>query len=84
MIFVEFVVSKNSTPAKKYYFIGVTFQDVLNDTHDGTAFGGIELSSRREISFEDAYFLGFENFDHGVTSVRGGCKSYWLGERANA
>ncbi|KKQ76576.1 MAG: hypothetical protein US98_C0032G0003 [Parcubacteria group bacterium GW2011_GWC1_38_6] len=80
MIFVEFVVSSGSIP-KKSYFIGATIQDVLNDTKDGKEFGGAKLSSYREISFEDAYLLKFDYFDHGVASVRGGCKSYWLGER---
>jgi hypothetical protein len=80
-IVVEFTLSNSSIEGEKYYFIGVSLEDILKDTNQGKNFGWIKFSSRRVISLDGAKELKLGFYEDGYKVITEKlCKSYKLGE----
>lgn len=74
VVFVEFSTSNLG----KFYFAGSDLQSVLDDTKNGTEFGGTKFTSYRLVTEAEAKECLY--FASGVESIKAvRCKSYFLG-----
>lgn len=76
MVFIEFVSGNHPRPGAKYYFVGSTEADILDDTENGTVCGSARFQSHRLVSRTFVESLEFTFLNRAIAAVEQGCRSY--------
>ena len=79
-VFVEFNPLENKDSNELRYFVGRSLRDILEDTEDGTRFGGIRFESYKVVNRQFVWNFLMKYHKSGVHAVSTGrTKSYYIG-----